>query len=269
MRPTIALLTDFGLRDSYVGMLKGVIAGIAPAANVIDLGHNVAPQDIREGAFDLFVGHRYFPEGTVFCCVVDPGVGSDRRPVGVRILADNGHRYVFVGPDNGLLTGMLIGGGVAEAAATLDAAEYHLPVISHTFHGRDVFAPVAAHVASGVSVDALGRRMDPAELVRLPWQAAEHTPDGFEATILHHDQFGNLITNLAASALSRPLEQWRVRLDAVDIGSIHRSFSDVASGHPLAYVGSSGLLELAVRDGSAAKVLSVKPNSRVRVVRRA
>lgn len=267
MSPTIALLTDFGLRDSYVGTLKGVIAGIAPEAKVIDLSNSVAPQDIQEGAFHLLIAHAYFPPGTVFCCVVDPGVGSARRPVAMRFKtgSDGSGPFTFVGPDNGLATGLLMKGEV-EACAVLDDPRYHLPVVSTTFHGRDVFAPVAAHLAKGVPITSLGRAFDPSTLVRLPWQAARRVAGGFDATIIHHDQFGNLVTNLEADALRPGLERWSVKLDATLIGKIQRSFSSVGSGHPLAYVGSSGLLELAVRDGSAKQVLSVTPSSVVHVV---
>lgn len=262
--PTIALLTDFGLRDTYVAMLKAVIRGIAPEATVIDLTHQVAAHDVREGAFDLFVSHAFFPPDTVFCCVVDPGVGSSRRGVALRLRRGSGHPYRFVGPDNGLFTAVLEGATV-EAAVSLDDPAYQLAAVSSTFHGRDVFAPAAAHLARGVAVDALGAEVDPASLVRLPWDEPRRTDDGWEANLIHHDPFGNLISNLSSTALQPDLSRWHVFLDDFEIGPIRRAFSDVPVGRPLAYVGSSGLLEIAVRDGRAADVLSVRRGSVVRV----
>jgi len=260
----IALLTDFGLRDTYVGMLKAVILGIAPQAPVIDLSHQIRAHDVREGAFDLYVSHGFFPAGTVFCGVVDPGVGSERRGVAIRLVEGASGPYTFVGPDNGLFTSVLEEATV-EAAVSLDARAYQLPVVSSTFHGRDVFAPAAAHLALGVPIEALGASVDPASLVRIRWDSARRTDDGWEADLIHHDQFGNLISNLAARVLLPDLARWRVHLDGFEIGPIRRAFADVPVGRPLAYLGSSGLLEIAVRDGRAAEVLSVREGSVVRV----
>jgi len=262
--PAVALLTDFGLRDTYVGVLKAVIVGIAPRTPIIDLSHEVRAHDVREGAFDLFVAYRHFPAGTVFCCVVDPGVGSSRRGVAVRLRAAGAGPYTFVGPDNGLFTAVLEGAAV-EAAVSLDDEAYRLPVVSSTFHGRDVFAPAAAHLARGVEIGRLGAAVEPESLVRLAWEPPRRTDRGWEADLIHHDQFGNLISNLPASALMPDLARWRVHLDSFEIGPIHHAFSDVPVGRPLAYVGSSGLLEIAVRDGRAADVLSVRKGSVVRV----
>jgi len=262
--PAVVLLTDFGLRDTYVGMLRAVILGIAPEAPVIDLSHEVRAHDVREGAFDLFVAHAFFPPGTVFCCVVDPGVGSSRRGVAVRLRPAQGGPLTFVGPDNGLLTGVLEGATV-DSAVSLDAPEYRLPVVSTTFHGRDVFAPAAAHLARGLDIARLGAPVDPDSLVRLAWDPPRRTEQGWEADLIHADQFGNLISNLPARALEPDVTRWRVYLDGFEIGPIYRAFSDVPVGRPLAYLGSSGLLEIAVRDGRAADVLSVRQGSVVRV----
>ncbi|MEJ2356703.1 MAG: SAM-dependent chlorinase/fluorinase [Deinococcales bacterium] len=260
----IALLTDFGLRDTYVAMMKAVILGIAPEAPVLDLTHQVAAHNVREGAFDLFVSHAFFPAGTVFCCVIDPGVGSSRRGIALRLRREGGHPYLFVGPDNGLFTAVLDGSAV-EAAVSLDDPAYHLSAVSTTFHGRDIFAPAAAHLARGVAIEALGAAVDPDSLVRLPWDRPRKTPDGWEADLIHHDPFGNLISNLPSRELGPDLSGWRVYLNGFEIGPIRRAFSDVPVGRPLAYVGSSGLLEIAVRDGRAADVLSAREGSVVRV----
>lgn len=268
MSSVIALLTDFGLRDTYVGMLKAVIAGIAPDAIVIDLSHEVRAHDVREAAFDLFVSHSFFPAGTVFCCVVDPGVGSSRRGVAVRLRKEGAGPYTFVGPDNGLFTAVLQGAAV-EAAVSLDEPAYQLPVVSNTFHGRDVFAPAAAHVALGMDVAELGAAVDPAGLTTIAWDPARRVGDGWEADLIYFDRFGNLISNLPGRALQPDLGRWRVHLDDFEIGAIRRAFSDVPVGRPLAYLGSTGLLEVAVRDGRAADVLSVRKSSVLKVTQAA
>ena len=214
-----------------MAMLKAVIQGIAPAAPVIDLTHQVAAHDVREGAFDLFVSHAYFPAGTVFCCVVDPGVGSSRRAVALRLRREGAHPYLFVGPDNGLFTAVLEGATV-EAAVSLDDPAYQLTAVSSTFHGRDVFAPAAAHLARGVGIDALGAAVDPESLVRLAWDQPRRTDDGWEAGLIHHDPFGNLISNLPSQALQPDLARWRVFLDSFEIGPIRKRLLRRAGGAP-------------------------------------
>lgn len=214
------LLTDFGLQDPYVGIMKGVIATVAPGLPVIDLSHGVPPQDVRTGALFLESAWRWFPVGSVFCCVVDPGVGSQRRPV---ILKSSGR--FFVGPDNGLLS-LVPPGDWWEIRV-----EEELP--SRTFHGRDLFAPVAARLAQGAEPTTLGNPIaDPAKL-SLP-----------EDEILFFDQYGNAITSLrggVAGALEVEGQRW----------PIHRTYAEVEMGAPLALTGSTGRLELSVRNGSA------------------
>lgn len=267
---TIALLTDFGLHDPYVGMMKGVMLGTAPEARLVDLSHAVAPQAVREGAFDLFVSYRFFPVGTVFCCVVDPGVGSERRGVALRVNSEERGPYVFVGPDNGLVTGLLHDGMTVEEAVALENPKYALGEVSSTFHGRDVFAPAAAHLAAGVELKSLGPRVDPGSLQRLVWTEARRRDSGWEADLIHSDRFGNLITNLAVSRLRPDPLGWQVWLGephtGTPLGPIRRTFADVRVGQPLAYVGSSGFVELAVRDRSAENLLDVGPGSVVSVV---
>ncbi len=259
--PVIALLTDFGLQDTYVGVMKGVILGIAPHVQVIDLTHEIPPQDVRAGAYNLLVSYRYFPAGSLFCCVVDPGVGSERRAVAVRAGA-----YTFVAPDNGLLTPVLETEPV-EMAVVMENTAYHLPNVSATFHGRDIFAPVTAHLARGVPPEALGPPLAPEELVRLPWPQPRRIPDGWEASIVHADRFGNLITNLPGEWLDPPLNQWQVEVGPVIVAGLSRTFADVGVGEPVAYVGSSGYLELAVRQGNARRQWGVGPGLVVRVRR--
>lgn len=248
MPTSIVLLTDFGTRDVYAGVMKGVISGIAPAARIVDLTHQVAPQDVRAAAAALLFAHRYFPSGSIFCCVVDPGVGTARDAVALELVAGQGVLTV-VCPDNGLITPLATSVG---RAVVLDDPAFHLPAASATFHGRDIFAPAAAHLAAGVPLGSLGSRMDPSRLVRLDWPRPRRAGNGWRAAIIHVDHFGNLITNLEGAELTGPAEQWRVRLGTRTIEGIRPTFAQVAVGEGVAYVGSSGYLELAIRQGNAA-----------------
>ena len=194
-----ALLTDLGTRDPYVASMKGVILGIAPATQLVDISHQVARHDVREAAYDLFISYRYFPSQTVFCCVVDPGVGSDRRAVALELGDDDLGPYYLVGPDNGLFTGAVLGMTVRRAVS-LESPAYQLPKISKTFHGRDIFAPAAAHLAAGVELSALGPEVAPDTLVSLSWTTPRvKEGGGWEADVIHTDQFGNLVTNRTAN----------------------------------------------------------------------
>ena len=194
MAAIVTLTTDFGTRDAYVAAMKGAILGIARTVQLVDVTHEVAPHDVAEGAFALEAVAPYFPPGTVHVGVVDPGVGTARR--GLAVVSTG---QVFVGPDNGLFTPFL--GGSDWAAFELVAPEYRLPAVSPTFHGRDVFAPAAAHVASGVDPSRLGPRVpDP---VRLTWPASRRTAEGVAGVVVHVDRFGNLMTSIPARALAR------------------------------------------------------------------
>src|SRR6266550_5045972 len=183
-----ALLTDFGLCDNYVGVLKGVIINITPQAYLIDITHNIPPQDIAAGAWVLGTSYRYFPPGTIYVCVVDPGVGSVRRPIAV-CAGD----WFFVGPDNGLLSYVLATQTIYEAVLLSNPA-YHLPQVSKTFQGRDIFAPVAAHLARGITLRDFGAPLDPSSLRLLDLKYASRQEGRIEGHIVYIDHFGNLIT---------------------------------------------------------------------------
>lgn len=260
MPPVIALLTDFGLEDTYVGAMKGVIAGIAPRATVIDLTHAVPPQDVQAAAFALLVSYQDFPADTVFCCVVDPEVGSGRDALALELGG-----YAFVFPDNGLLTPLLEGARAARAVR-LDDPRFHHRRSSATFHGRDIFAPAAAHLAAGTDLGQLGSSADPSRLRRLEWPRPEPAPEGFRASVIHVDRFGNLVTNLPGDLLGGS-SRWRVRCGATVVERISPTFAAVARGQSLAYVGSAGFLELAVREGSAAQAWGVRRGEAVTVSR--
>jgi hypothetical protein len=231
--------------------MKGVIAKLAPAANVIDLSHEVAPQHLQEAAYILLSAYRYFPSGTIFCCVVDPGVGSTRRGLAVRARLQNSD-YLFVCPDNGLLTPIFQNAETIQAVS-LDKPQFQLENPSATFHGRDIFAPVAAHLAADVALDALGSSLNPSTLIQLDWPQVSYQDNCWHAQILHVDHFGNLISNLSAERLEPPFERYQLSLGNVTINGIKRTFADVAVGEAVAYMGSSGFLELAIRQGDAAK----------------
>src|SRR6059058_2119232 len=250
----VTLTTDFGVRDPYVAEMKGAILGIARAAGatvqLVDVTHEVARHDVVEGALALEAAAPFFPRGTVHLAVIDPGVGTARR--GIAIAAGD---QVFVGPDNGVFTPFLSGTGWR--AFELAAAEYRLPAVSRTFHGRDVFAPAAAHVAIGVDVARLGPVVtDP---VRLPWAGARARGGVIEGTVIHVDRFGNLVTSIAADAI-REGAVVRVAKRAIPLVG---TYGDLAPGGLGGLVGSSGRLEIAVREGSAAATLRARRGTRV------
>lgn len=253
MRPTIALTTDFGTSDGYTGEMKGVLLTRAPEGRIVDVTHRIPPGDVAAGAWTLRRVWDRFPEETVHLVVVDPGVGSDRRPLAARIAS----RW-FVGPDNGLLT-HVIGQGDVGDARRLDPDAVGLEPLSDTFHGRDLFAPAAAHLVAGGSPGGLGTRVDPGSLVRLsaPKPERRSGPDGSEESrgrIVHVDRFGNLISDVPSD--------WLPETPVVAVGShrledVGRSFAAVARGKPVLIRGSGGTLEICVRGGSAAEVLGV------------
>lgn len=258
--PIVTLTTDFGLRDAYVGTMKGIILGICPSAPIVDIGHAVSPQNVHEGAFLLRSAYPYFPDGTIHCAIVDPGVGTSRRAVAIRT-----ERATLVGPDNGIFTHVLMQEGmvdddgllVAGGAVELQAEEYRLPAVSYTFHGRDIFAPAAAHLAAGVPLRNLGPPAD--KLVLLDLSAARLTPSGVLGQIIHIDRFGNAISNIPAEML--PAEA-RVLTGDAYVAGLSRSYEEA---DVVALAGSVGLLEIAVQNGNAAERFALHVGDPVQV----
>lgn len=247
-RPTISLLTDFGLRDPFVGVMKGVIATRCPNARVIDLTHAIRPQAVAEGAFWLARSYPWLPPGSIHVAVVDPGVGTARRAL---VVEESGHR--FVAPDNGLLDGVLT---ARSRCFTVDVAALGLPVPSRTFHGRDVFAPVAAEIASGrLTPDAVG----PETAVRRASGEPPRTSDGVVVgRVAVIDHFGNIISDIDAQSLgfsSAVIEMGEAR------APLCSTYADVAVGAFVALINSFGTVELALRDGSAAAALGAAPGA--------
>lgn len=253
----VALLTDFGLADTYVGVMHAIIAQLAPGVPVVDLTHAIPPQDVTAAAWHLAVAAPYLGSDAVVCAVVDPGVGTTRRAIAVQIGS-----HAFVAPDNGLLTRVLARGPVGAAvvlddpAAWLDRAE--LPV-SGTFHGRDIFAPVAARLAHGMPLRDLGRLIDPASLVRLPLAVPTRLGDRVTAHVVHIDHFGNVITDLGpeftAAVFGTSLVNARLGRHAITKWAA--TFGQGPAGEPFWYPDSSGYAAIASQNGSAAARLGV------------
>lgn len=272
--PPIALLTDFGLSDAYVGTMKGVMLGICPGARLVDLTHSIAPQNVQQAAFVLLTAYRYFPSQTVFLVVVDPGVGTVRQPVAVRTA-----HGVYVAPDNGVLSYVLDAEAV-EGVALLSDSAYQLASVSQTFHGRDLFAPAAAHLARGVTLAALGPA--PATLQRLPPPHLVLTRETISGTVLHIDHFGNIITSIGrmiwidddvlelqpqfgAAHEGDPLRisaaKARLEFDGKrtpTLRGIRRTYGAVPPGNLTLLVGSSGFLEVGRNQGNAAHTLGIE-----------
>lgn len=257
-RRVITLTTDFGLRDPFVGVMKGVILGINPAAQLVDLTHEITPQDVLEAALAVEAAVSFFPPGTIHLVVVDPGVGSARRPLGV---SAGGH--LFVGPDNGVFSFLFTEPGWT--AVALEAPAFRLPEVSRTFHGRDIFAPAAAHLSLGVPLDRFGPRVtDP---VRIPWPVARREGDALVGEVVHADRFGNLLTSITVRDLAPlgPESSLTVEVGGVAVPGLSAAYAERAPGELGAIVGSSNRLELFVRDGSARDRLGVGRGTRVTV----
>ncbi|ARA95051.1 hypothetical protein AWN76_006805 [Rhodothermaceae bacterium RA] len=257
----ITLTTDFGTGDAYVAAMKGTILSILPEARLVDITHDIAPQDVMAAAFVLREAVPYFPRGAVHLVVVDPGVGTDRRAVA---LAAHGSR--FVGPDNGLFA-LLLDGAAPDVVVSLDRPAYwRTPNPSQTFHGRDIFAPVAAHLAAGRTLSDVGTPID--ALRPMHWALPIPDAQGIRGWVVHIDHFGNCITNIPADLLharraGRPIKCFA---GSAILHGLHTTYGDVAPGEPLLLIGSSGLLEIAVHAGNAADLLSIRKGDPVNVV---
>ncbi|MEQ1909535.1 MAG: SAM-dependent chlorinase/fluorinase [Vicinamibacterales bacterium] len=259
-RPVIALLTDFGLRDHYVAAMKGVMLGICPDATFLDITHEIAPQDVLEGALELEAVAPYLPPETVVVGVVDPGVGSRRRGVAIEA---RGLR--FVGPDNGLFT-LAVGPQTPQIAVEITNGAFTLDSISRTFEGRDRFAPAAARLARGANIGECGPVAP--DLVQLTMPRAVVTPERLDGVVLRQDRFGNLITNIRRDDLSVVGLSVTVRVAGTTIASLSATYADVPQGALCALIGSTDRLEIAVNGGSAALSHGVARGAAVQVLRR-
>lgn len=285
----ITLLTDFGNQDAYVGIMKGVIAGINPLPNIIDISHNIPPQDIFNGAYLLSTSYKYFPKGTIHVAVVDPGVGSQRDIVCVEI-----REHLFLVPDNGLLS-FVVQEERPKSIVRVTNDRYFLPSFSNTFHGRDVFAPVAAYLSLGTKPRQLGSKINQLKQVEIPRPEVKKTGQ-FEGQIIYIDRFGNLVTNIKREDivhverdhnLNRGLgseNRWQKpdtfkntakekivsQRDTIEtaigrkkIIGLSKTYTDVKPGEPLILFGSADFLEVSVNQGNAKKYFSVDKGSKV------
>lgn len=248
----ITLMTDFGTSDHYVGVMKGVILNINPQVQIVDITHTIPPQDIYGAAFLIDSAYRYFPAGTIHVIVVDPGVGSERRA----IVCQTETAY-FVCPDNGILTHILHNEGHVRTVAVENSA-YFLPQVSNTFHGRDIFAPVAAHLSRGIPIGKLGSLVAPP--VQLPIPTPQVTDKAIIGQVIWIDSFGNLVTNISHEILESLEEDIGVIIHAgsAKIDHLNQSYTESAVGEALAIVGSFNQLEISINQGSAARVLGLK-----------
>lgn len=267
MQPSqvVTLTTDFGLGDSYVGTMKGVMLGIFPQLQLVDLTHAIAPQDVAAAGFQLGQAMAYFPPGTVHLAVVDPGVGGDRLPLAIAL-----DQAWLVGPDNGLFD-PLLQRFAPRAAVRLNRPQYwRTPRPSRTFHGRDIFAPAAAHLAAGVPLEQLGDRFDPvSNLISSSPALYRRHPDGIWGQIQAIDHFGNLVTSIPAEALAAG--PWQLQLGPTGPGQARaidavETYGDRPPGSPLALVGSHGWVEVAVNGGSAEAYFQARVGDGVRLV---
>lgn len=245
MAKIITLTTDFGTRDPFVGEMKGVLLFLCPKAQIVDLTHEVKPFDILGGAFALASACNSFPKGTIHLAVVNPGVGTQRKAVAVRA-----GDYFFVGPDNGLLW-LATRGRHPSRIVEIKNPNYQLKKVSHTFHGRDVFAPAAAHLANGVSLSCLGPGRK--YLERLPLPPLIFCQEGIRGRIIGFDRFGNAVTNIRGQKI---VKRGQVKMKGKTFGLV-RTYGEVKPGRTLALWGSHGYLEIAVNAGSAKRVLGL------------
>lgn len=259
MRNVITLTTDFGLQDYYVSAMKAVMLGIQPDVRLVDISHDIPPQDIMAGSWVLRNSAMLFPPGTVHTIVVDPGVGTERKPVALQI----GEQF-FVGPDNGIFS--LLTEETDFQAVHLNNSDYWRKEVSQTFHGRDIFAPVAAHLSAGVALEELGEPID--KLVTYRWASPIADKDGLQGWIIHIDRFGNLITNLSESLIGEVSDHKNVKIYVGNtiLDEIVHTYGSVEDGEPAALIGSSGMLEIGINKGSAEQMLGVQKGAQISLV---
>ncbi len=262
----ISLLTDFGTGAEYAGLMKGVILSINRSATIVDLTHQIDSQDIVQAAFTIYASYEYFPDGTVHLVVVDPGVGSERS-----LLALETKKQFFIAPDNGVLT-LLFNEGEITSLIRITNSRYFLASVSRTFHGRDIIAPVGAHLSFGIDIKTLGVEIALRDVVQLDDLHACMSENGeIVGKIIDIDDFGNLISNIDLKKLSNVYQSGQEKRIRIEIGSsvvngLCQTYDSVQSKIPLALIGSRGYLEIAVNKGNAAQVLNAEKGDTVRVM---
>jgi len=258
----IALMSDFGNDSHYVGIMKGVISNLSPESQIIDICHSIIPQNIKQAAFILRESFSFFPVGTVFCCVVDPGVGSIRKPLVVRT-----NRYAFVVPDNGILSYCI--DEFDEYSIFIPDEKYFLKNMSFTFHGRDVFAPLSAYVARGERIE--GEIIWNKDIVLLEDIKENISNDSIDGELVYTDHFGNIISSIQKSTILKLLQNDNIYdckivvfINQIRINGISRTYSEVDIGEFIAYIGSSDYLEVGIRNGNA--ISKIKQIDNIKVI---
>lgn len=264
IKKLIALMTDFGYKDPYVGVMKGVIKSINPDVEIVDLTHGITRHSILEAAVNLLVSAKYFPQGTIFVVVVDPGVGSERRALLVET-----NNYILIGPDNGCLSLLMERDGVRRAF-DISSSRYRLANVSSTFHGRDVFAPIAAWVSRGVPLENIGVEIDAGSAVKVCIERPVHDLEekSIMGRVLYIDVYGNVMTNIEADHINlidvKAGSKLNVIVDSNEYWCTYeKSFSRVPRGELACYINSWGFLEVAVNMGDASQFLRVKPGDKI------
>lgn len=259
MSQIITLTTDFGLQDHYVSAMKAVMLGIAPNVRFVDVSHEIPPQDIMAGAWVVRNTAFLYPPNTVHLVVVDPGVGTSRHPVVLKV-----KDQYFVGPDNGIFS--LFFNEYDYKAYKLNNSSFWREGVSKTFHGRDIFAPVAAHLSNGVALEDIGEPID--ELVTYHWAVPIADKDGLQGWVVHIDRFGNLVTNISEELIDDHLKRKNVKIYVGNtmLNKIVSTFGDVEEGEPAAFIGSSGMLEIGINKGNAGRMLSVDKGAQISIV---
>jgi len=258
--PIITLTTDYGTSDHLVAVLKGVILRIVPNATIVDINHHVAPFDVLDGALSIAAAYRYFPPRSIHVVVVDPGVGTQRRPI--LVTAD---QYYFVAPDNGVLS-LIYERESAVSVRHITAEHYFLTPVSNTFHGRDVFAPVAAWLAKSYQTEAMGDEIS--DHVRFALPRPKPAGSALKGVVLRIDSFGNLLTNFTAEDLPASIGtegKISLQVGGKRVEKLAQTFASGAAGEPVAIIGSSGFLEIAVNKGQAARILGVNRGAEVQI----
>lgn len=259
MPKIITLTTDFGLQDYYVSSMKAVILGIAPDVRMVDISHEIPSQDIMAGSWVIKNSAMLFPPETVHVVVVDPGVGTDREAIALQV----GDQY-FIGPDNGIFS--ILTEQKEYRAVKLTNRNYWGEKNSSTFHGRDIFAPVAAHLSKGIALEELGEPIS--KLVTYRWAQPIADKDGLQGWIIHIDKFGNLITNLSAELIGEVIGNRKIKIYVGNtiLDEIVTTFGSVLEGEPVAFIGSSGMLEIGINKGNAKEMLGVQKGAQISMV---
>jgi len=259
MSKIITLTSDFGLQDHYVSAMKAAVLEVEPEARLVDISHEIPPQDIMAGAWVIRNVAFMYPKGSIHLVVVDPGVGTKRHPVIVKM---NGH--YFVGPDNGIFS--LLYDQYKYEAVKLNKPKYWRKSRGNTFDGRDIFGPVAAHLSNGVPMQEMGDPIE--EMVVYHWAVPIGDKDGLQGWVLHIDRFGNLITNITESLIREYVgdRKLKVYVGTTVVNDIVNTFGDVEEGDPAVFIGSSGMLEIGINKGNAAELLSVHKGAQISLV---